>query len=80
MGWLNWAGPPNTVLMDSAREFVSEAFTKFLQNLCVQCEVVPPDAHWQCGRIERHGGVLQSMLSKFELEHDVSSYLNFNKL
>ena len=74
MGWLNWAGPPNTVLMDSAREFVSEALTKFLQNLCVQCEVVPPDAHWQCGRIERHGGVLQSMLSKFELEHDVSSY------
>ena len=60
--------------MDSAREFVSEAFTQFLQNLCVQCEVVPPDAHWQCGRIERHGGVLQSMLSKFELEHDVSNY------
>ena len=45
MGWLNWAGPPNTVLMDSAREFVSEAFTKFLQSLNVQCEVVPPDAH-----------------------------------
>ena len=44
MGWLNWAGPSNTVLMDSAREFVSEAFTKFLQSLNVQCEVVPPDA------------------------------------
>eukprot|EP00435_Cladocopium_sp_Y103_P075582 s29_g60.t1 len=60
--------------MDSAREFVSEAFVKFLQSLNIQCEVVPPDAHWQCGRIERHGGVLQAMLSKYELEHDVSSY------
>eukprot|EP00435_Cladocopium_sp_Y103_P019412 s4226_g4.t1 len=45
-----------------------------LQNLNIQCEVVPPDAHWQCGRIERHGGILQAMLSKYELEHDVSSY------
>ena len=74
MGWLNWAGPPNTVLMDSAKEFVSEPFVQFLQTLNIQREVVPPDAHWQRGRIERHGGVLQSMLSKFEVEHDVSSY------
>eukprot|EP00435_Cladocopium_sp_Y103_P042518 s19_g11.t1 len=79
MGWLNWAGPPNTIVMDSAKEFVSEAFTKFLQSLNIQCEVVPPDAHWQCGRVERHGGVLQSMLSKFELEHDVSSYPKFQQ-
>ena len=79
MGWLNWAGPPNTVLMDSASEFISEGFVQFLQNLSIQCEVVPPDAHWQCGRVERHGGVLQNMLSKFELEHDVSNYQQFQQ-
>jgi len=79
MGWLNWAGPPNTVLMDSAREFISESFVQFLQNMNIQCEVVPPDAHWQCGRVERHGGVLQNMLSKFELEHDVSNYQQFQQ-
>ena len=45
-----------------------------MQSLNVQFVVVPPDAHWQVGRIERHGGVLQSMLSKYELEHDVSNY------
>eukprot|EP00435_Cladocopium_sp_Y103_P006894 s1307_g2.t1 len=79
MGWLNWAGPPNTILMDSAKEFVSETFTKFLQSLTFSVKVVPPDAHWQCGRIERHGGALQSMLSKFELEHDVSNYPQFQQ-
>ena len=73
-GWLNWAGPPNTVLMDSASEFLSTAFQEYMQSLNVQCVVVPPDAHWQVGRIERHGGILQSMLSKYELEHDVTNY------
>ena len=78
-GWLNWAGPPNSVIMDSASEFVSQAFEEYLQSLNVQCTVVPPDAHWQMGRIERHGGVLQSMLSKYELEHDVTDYFQFQQ-
>ena len=73
-GWLNWAGTPNTVLMDSASEFLSSSFQEYMQSLNVQFVVVPPDAHWQVGRIERHGGVLQSMLSKYELEHDVTNY------
>eukprot|EP00435_Cladocopium_sp_Y103_P010407 s1891_g2.t1 len=73
-GWLNWAGTPNTVLMDSASEFLSKPFQEYMQSLNIQFTVVPPEAHWQVGRIERHGGVLQNMLSKYELEHDVSSY------
>ena len=77
-GWLSWAGPPNEiVLLDSASEFVSEAFSQFLQNLNIKCNVVPKGAHWQMGRIERHGGVLQEMLSKYELEQDVSTYQQF---
>ena len=68
-GWLNWAGTPNAVLMDSASEFLSKSFQEY-----VQFVVVPPHAHWQVGRIERHGGVLQNMLGKYELEHDVTNY------
>ena len=73
-GWMNWAGPPNEILLDSATEFLSQPFEEFLQTLGVQCQVIPPDAHWQLGRIERHGGVLQNMLGKYELEHDVTNY------
>ena len=62
-GWLNWAGPPNEILLDSATEFLSQLFVEFLQSMNVHCQVIPPDAHWQLGRIERHGGVLQHMLN-----------------
>ena len=53
-GWLNWAGPPNEILLDSATEFLSQQFVEFLQSMNVRCQVIPPDAHWQLGRIERH--------------------------
>ena len=62
------------VLMDSASEFLSKSFQEYMQSLNVQFVVGPPDAHWQIGRIERHRGVLQNMLSKYELEHDVTNY------
>ena len=74
MGWLNTFGAPNEILMDSAREFVSEEFSNFLGQMNIKCHVVPPGAHWQMGRIERHGGVLQEMLNKFETEHEINTY------
>ena len=74
LGWLSWAGTPNEVILDSASEFVSQSFSSFLQNLGVKVTVVPPNAHWQMGRIERHGGILQEMLSKYELEHEITNY------
>ena len=73
-GWLSWAGTPNEVILDSATEFVSKSFESFLQGLGIKVTVVPPNAHWQMGRIERHGGVLQNMLSKYELEHEITNY------
>ena len=78
-GWMNHFGTPNEILMDSAREFISENFTNFLEQMNVKCTVVPPGAHWQMGRIERHGGILQEMLSKIELEWDISDYLKFQQ-
>ena len=65
-GWLSWAGTPHEVILDSATEFVSKSFESFLQGLGIKVTVVPPNAHWQMGRVERHGGVLQNMLSKYE--------------
>ena len=31
------------------------------------------------GRIERHGGILQAMLSKYELEHEITNYSQLQK-
>ena len=72
--WFLWAGPPNEMIMDSATEFTSEIFQKFLQQNNVKATVIPPGAHWQIGKTERHGEILQEMLSKFELDHGINNY------
>ena len=72
--WISWAGPPNELYTDSATEFTSETFQKFLQQNNIKPNVIPPDAHWQLGRTERHGEILQTMLSKYETEHAVQNY------
>ena len=71
LGWLSWAGTPNEVILDSASEFVFQSFSSFLQSLGVKATILPPNAHW---RIERHGGILQTMLSKYKFEHEITNY------
>ena len=60
--WFQWAGPPNTLVMDPATEFTSEEVETFSQRHDVRGVVTAPHAHWQNGRCERHGKILQSML------------------
>ena len=72
--WLMWAGPPNEMITDAGTEFTSEAFGQFMQQNGIKLTVIPPDAHWQVGRTERHGDILQAMLSKYELDHPINSY------
>ena len=63
--WIQWAGPPQRLMTDSAGEFCSEEFAKFLQSVNVVATVIPTEAHWQMGKCERHGALLQSMLNKY---------------
>ena len=72
--WFNWAGPPNTLVMDSATEFTSELFQEFLQRHDVKDVIASPHAHWQNGRCERHSQILQTMLNKIDHEQPITSY------
>ena len=40
--WIRWAGPPKTVMFDSATEANSETFARFLQEHSIQSYVIPP--------------------------------------
>ena len=40
----------------------------------IKSTIIPPQAHWQMGRSERHGEILQQMLRKYEDEHNISNY------
>ena len=72
--WLNWAGAPQEMKVDSGTELNSEEFQQFLQRFSIRCTTVAPEAHWQNGTIERHGSFLQHMLSKVDMEVPISSY------
>ena len=73
-GWMNWAGPPNEICTDAAGEFVSDEFEQFLHRFNIKNHNIAPGAHWQQGRAERHGSVLQSMLTKYDHDIPIDSY------
>ena len=72
--WLQWAGAPNEMIVDSGTELNSEAFMQFLQRYNIKGTTIVPEGHWQNGRSERHGAILESMLTKFDLESPIMSY------
>ena len=66
--WIQWAGPPKQIMTDSAGEFCSEEFAKYLQSQNILSTVIPTEAHWQMGKCERHGAIIQGMLNKYQVE------------
>lgn len=61
------------LLTDSAGEFCSEEFSQFLQANDVKATIVPAESHWQMGRGERHGAIIQGMLDKYQVDHAIRS-------
>ena len=74
MRWISWAGAPNEIVVDSATEMNREVFGNFLQRFGIRSTTTCPEAHWQNGRIERHGSFVQSMLVKMDLESPILVY------
>ena len=72
--WINWAGSPQELKVDSGTELNSEEFLQFAQRMSIRCITTCPEAHWQNGTIERHGSFLQHMLSKIDLDMPIKSY------
>lgn len=73
-GWMLWAGPPAVLCMDAATEFTSEEFSMFMQKANIKGHVIATEGHWQNSQIERHGGILQNILEKMDVEQPIDSY------
>ena len=73
-GWIHWAGPPGMICADSAGEFTAGGYAEFLQKHGIKLRIIPPESHWQNARAERHGGILQEILRKMDLEEAIDSY------
>ena len=74
--WISWAGPPAEMLVDAASEMNSAEFQDAMRRLNVKCTTICPEAHWQNGKIERHGGFLQEMLQRVDQEIPIKSYVD----
>ena len=77
--WLQWAGPPNMLVTDPATEFTSEAYQEFLQKNDIKGITTSPNAHWQNGRSERHGDILQNMLTKIDIDQPITTFQEFHQ-
>ena len=73
-GWIQWAGPPGLLVMDAGTELNSEEFLNFLQQHGIKHRTIATDAHWQNARVERHGAVLQSILTKMDTEEPLDTF------
>ena len=77
--WLSWAGTPGAMLVDAGSEFNSEEFSEFAQAHNIKVTTISTEAHFQNGKAERHGAVLQTMLSKYEQDHPIRTYQDLEK-
>ena len=77
--WLSWAGAPGEMIVDAGTEFNSEEFANFVQQHNVKLTTISPEAHFQNGRAERHGAVLQHMLDRFDKEHPIETYQDLHQ-
>ena len=77
--WFSWAGAPGELLVDAGTEFNSEEFSSFVQRHNIRLTTISPEAHFQNGRSERHGAVLQNMLSRFDKEHPIETYQDLHR-
>ena len=77
--WLRWAGPPKSLLFDSATEANSAEFARFLQEHSVESFVIPTEAHWQLGRAERHGATLKHMLDRYHQDRPITTQEEFDQ-
>ena len=52
---------------------------QFVQSHNIKLNTISPEAHFQNGKSERHGAILQRMLSKYDLEHPINSYQDLQR-
>lgn len=66
--WVRWAGIPHEVSVDMERGFISREFVDAISEAGVRVSPIAGQAHWQHGKIERHGAILKDMIAKVVAE------------
>ena len=68
--WSNWAGLPGSMQVDRGKEFMAR-FAGYLKRFGVELEVMPLEAPWKSGKVEKAGGLWKDILAKVVHETQV---------
>ena len=75
--WFHWAGYPLQIAHDQGGEFVTPEWKDLLLQHGIQ--PILSAAPWQRGRIERHGGIIEEMLSRIDNEMSIENQQQFDE-
>ena len=69
--WIRWAGTPVEISVDMERGLVSREFVDTMSEGGTRVIPIAGQAHWQHGKIERHGSILKDMINRVVREAKV---------
>ena len=75
--WIHWAGVPEHLELDPSKPNLSNMLAEYCENRGIVMHHIAADAHWQLGKVERHGQWFQSIFKKVCDEHPPLSAEDF---
>ena len=67
--WIRWAGPPMSIKTDASGSHMSEKFVQWTDSLGIKLIVIPKEAHYRLGVMERAHAVRRAQLMKMHDEY-----------
>ena len=59
---MNWATTPEKIVADKGSEYYTD-FQEMLNTLGIKYRMIPTEAPWQLGMVERHGAVITDIMN-----------------
>ena len=66
--WLRWAGPPAVIKTDASGSHMSETFVSWTDSRGIKLIIIPKEAHYRLGAMERAHAVRRAQLMKMKAE------------
>ena len=79
-GWFSYFGPPDELLLDADGCFRGYRFETLQAQCAVKVRFIPADAHYQLGRVERHGQAIKYIVQRLVSQFAPTSVQEMNLL
>ena len=77
-GWIKWAGTPGEISVDMERGFGAPEFVQEMGRVGSVVVAIAGQAHWQHGKIERHGQTVKDMMKRIVQQSNIKGPLEMS--